>query len=529
MKKTISAIAITIFTLVVSSCEDSFLDKRPYGILSADNFYRNQEEIWKGLIVSYARVSFSYGSWDTPRFEIGDMCSDDAHKGGESDNDQPHISDLAYFRALSNNRTLNTFWTRAYSGIYNNNIVITKAPSASYSDESLRRRHIGEAKFLRAFCYFQLARVFGGLPLINKPLEFDENLNIPRSTVEDTYDFIKKDLLEAAANLPSIKDMDMTTEWGRASRESALGYLARAALYFHDFEVARDAAWEVIDSKYFVLTPDYQDIFTQLDGPNKESVVEFLNQDTQGNGNGTALTIWYRSRNSQGYGFDCPTSDLANEFEPGDPRRLFTIIDHGDKFPGNGLDIEVQNHTGYITGELMHSRKMFLVKPLRSSRYANDAKNIKDLRYPDILLMYAEALLETGGDRQVVCDYINMVRERARNSRKYDIEAYGNTPDEKKANRVFQVDTIDIPDVTVEMDLTAAIRHERRVEFAMEYQRFYDLKRWGYDYALQRLIQARGDFGPVANNINPNKFAAYPIPQTEIDRTGGVIKQNVGW
>ena len=529
MKKIIINISFIILALIVPSCEDSFLDKKPYGILTAGNFYRNQEEIWEGLIVSYARASFSQSGWDTPRFELGDICSDDAHKGGESDNDQPHISDLAYFRALSNNRTLNDFWSRAYAGIYNDNIIITKAPSASYEDEELRKRHIAEARFLRAFRYFHLVRVFGGVPLVIRPVEFDENLNIPRSTIEETYDFIKQDLLAAAEDLPSVNNMDMTTEWGRSSREAALGYLARAAIYFHDFELARDAAKEVIDCNYFELTPEFQDIFTQLDGSNKESVVEFLNQDTKGNGNGTRLTIWYRSRNSQGYGFDCPTGDLANEFEPGDPRRLFTIIDHGDKFPGSGSDIEIQNHTGYITGELMHSRKIFLIKPLRSSRYGNDTKNIKDLRYSDILLIYAEALLETGGDRQVVCDYVNMVRERARNSRKYDVEAYGNTPEEKKANRIFQVENVDIPDVTVDMDLTVAIRHERRVEFAMEYQRFYDLKRWGYDYCRERLIQARGDFGPVENNINPNKFSAYPIPQTEIDRTGGIVTQNPGW
>lgn len=155
--------------------------------------------------------------------------------------------------------------------------------------------------------------------------------------------------------------------------------------------------------------------------------------------------------------------------------------------------------------------------------------NQKTIRYADILLIYAEALLEDGGDLAEVCKYINMVRERARNTHKWDPEAFGDTPREKKASRVLQIpDNIHIPDIkpTGVEQVRKAIRHERRVELATESQRLYDLRRWGADYMKERIETAKSFAIPGDYRL---RLPVFPIPQTEIDRSQGLIKQNEGW
>ena len=204
-------------------------------------------------------------------------------------------------------------------------------------------------------------------------------------------------------------------------------------------------------------------------------------------------------------------------------------MEDGDSYPRPDGTIEVIENSGGLNPDRLNNRKVYELPANRTPDWGGSGLNTPIIRYSDVLLMYAEALLETGGDQQVVCDYINMVRQRASNSRKYDIQAYGTTPEEKKASRPYQCADVSLPDVTIADDLTEAIRHERRVEFGMENIRFFDLKRYGFTYAKQKIVAARGAWGPVETNMTQDRFNAYPIPQTEIDRSQGVIQQNPGW
>ena len=189
---------------------------------------------------------------------------------------------------------------------------------------------------------------------------------------------------------------------------------------------------------------------------------------------------------------------------------LFTIIQPGDKFPAGNktevLDFSTYPSTGY------HSRKAFMVKSRRGLGWGDDAFSYMHMRYADILLLYAEAIVRTGGDKSEAVRCINEVRTRANNSRGEDVEA---------TERVLIIPNIPLRMVSESDDLLTAIKHERRVELAMEYNRYYDLKRWG-EY-VDRMSEVR------SGSFQKGKSEFFPIPQVEIDRTGGSITQNPGY
>jgi len=197
---------------------------------------------------------------------------------------------------------------------------------------------------------------------------------------------------------------------------------------------------------------------------------------------------------------------------------LYTIIEPGDKFPkekgSETLDFSTYPNTGY------HSRKAFLVVSRRGNGWGDDAWTFHIIRYADVLLLYAEALVQTNGDKDEIVKYINMVRDRANDSRSGDIEA---------TSRVLIIPNIKLKPVTINDDLLAAVKHERRVELAMEYNRLYDLKRWNCYVETMNTFStysyAKGRGAAFKKGINE----LFPIPQVEIDRSGGSIKQNPGY
>ena len=468
-------------------------------------------------------------------YELGDMTSDDTWKGGESDNDRPFVNDLAFFRAMSNNQDVEGWWRNNYQGIFRINALLARLPNIPFPNEALRTRYDGEARFIRAFLYLNLVRIYGDIPIVDKRLTYPtDQYIIPRNPMSEVHDFLRKELRAIAGSVPTKSEMNMANEWGRASRGAVYALLARVELYFGAYAEARDAAKWVIDSGDYALESQFGDLFFKMDLISNESIFEVLHKNTDGNGDDTILPTYYRSRGVGGWGFLCPTQSLVDEFEVGDPRLLYTITETGDRFPRKNGTVEVQNHTGYTSGDGYHSRKMFYPETRRANRSQMDM-NLKKIRYADVLLMYAEALVETNGDLAEACKYINMVRERARNTYKYDPEAHGDTPEEKIASRTTKIDpNADIPDVqptSLEV-VREAVRHERRVELATEGLRFYDLKRWGWQYAQPRIEKARRSLESYKNWTLPQpelRLKTYPVPQTEIDRTGGVITQNPGW
>lgn len=274
----------------------------------------------------------------------------------------------------------------------------------------------------------------------------------------------------------------------------------------------------MIDSNAFALHPQFQEIFLENGYKTKEAVFSIIMGDDPAIPIiGSTTPVYCSPRGATGgWGFDLPTQDLVSEFEPGDPRLLFTILQSGDIFPKLNatqevLDFSTYPNTGY------HNRKVYLPESRRGQGWGNDAWTYHPIRYADVLLMYAEGLIESGGDKAEAATYINMVRKRASNSTRKDVEA---------VSRITKIAETPLADVKATDDLRKAVRHERRVELAMEYHRLFDLIRWNSlvetmkAYSLKPLSNGKG------GNFTAGKNEVFPIPQTEIDRSGGSIVQN---
>jgi len=529
MKKILYA-TVCLTILGVASCKDDFLNRPTAGVQTEENFFKSPGAALKTVVKCYQVFNDAYG-YEAPRAELGNMSTDDSNKGGSDAADRPFVADLGYGRALSSNPTLQSFWAASYLGIGNCNVGLANLPINTLLDDGgyklkdeVKSRYLAEMQFLRAYLYFELVKVFGGVPIIDKTMPVSYSNSLKRATSTEIFNFIISDL-EAAANKLPKKNETQASDRGRATREAAWAMQARVYLYFAKsntalFEKAKDAAKKVIDENSFSLTANFQDLFLKDGYKTSEPIFSIIKGDDPGLNIYGAFTPVYTSPRGQtgAYGFDQPTQNLVDEFEPGDPRLLFTILEPGDVF-AKASGQEVLNFSSYpSTG--YHNRKSYLNPLRRGAGWGDDAWTFHTIRYADVLLMYAEALLESNGDKSMVVTYINRVRTRASNSSRTDAEA---------TSRVRTIANIPLTNVLATADLRKAIRHERRVEFAMEYQRLSDLQRWNVyvetmnNYAAKPFSNSRG----AAFKKGVNEL--FPIPQAEIDRSGGSTTQNPGY
>lgn len=530
MKK-IGIIALACLSVAgLVSCED-FLTRDPKGTMDENRFFNSPDAAFKAVIKCYQTLNDFYG-FERPRMDLYNISTDDSEKGGSGAGDGIAAQELSYGRPLASNEDLTNLWATMYEGIAYCNTCIVKFPDAELIDaegypvtDEQRNRYISEVKFLRAFYYFELCKIFGGVPLADRPLTVADSKNLVRATEAETAEFIMKDLSDIADDnsLPSKKTLP-ANELGRVTREAVWALQAKVYMYFakdnSEYYVdGRDAAKRVIDSEAFILEPNFQDLFLADGYLSSESIFVNIRGDVPSEYiYGSFLPCYSGPRCSGAYGFDQPTQNLVDEFEEGDPRLLYTIIENGDIFPTSSgtetLDFSTYPNTGY------HNRKAFLVESRRGAGWGDDAWSLHHIRYADILLLYAEALIYTDGDKSVVVDCINQVRKRANDSRSGDAEA---------VSRVRAISSVLLPMVKESDDLLAAVKHERRVELALEYNRLYDLKRWNSyidtmnSFALFDYSNGRG----AAFRKGVNEL--FPIPQVEIDRSGGSIKQNPGY
>ncbi|MEE0317440.1 MAG: RagB/SusD family nutrient uptake outer membrane protein [Bacteroidales bacterium] len=519
---------LSVVTLV--SCSD-FLTKEPKGTMDEDRFFTTQDAGFKSLIKCYQMLNDFY-RFERPRMDLYNISTDDAEKGGSDAGDGQAAAELTSGKPLASNTDLYNLWEGMYMGIARCNTLIEKIPVADMIDaagypltKEVKARYMAEARFLRAFYHFELCKIFGGVPIVDKTLTVAASKSLVRATEAETASFIIDELKAIAddESLPSKLTLS-SSELGRVTREAVWAMQARVYMYFaKDDEKlcadARDAAKRVIDSGNYELEPDYQDLYRANGYLSRESIFVNIRGDVPSEYvYGSFLPCYASPRSTGAYGFDQPTQNLVDEFENGDPRLLYTIIEPGDKFPtasgSETLDFSTYPNTGY------HSRKVFLIESRRGPGWGDDAWSFHHIRYADVLLLYAEALIRTDGDKALAVKYINDVRTRADNSRNGDKDA---------VSRVRKIANKHLVPVKVSDDLLAAVKHERRVELAMEYNRLYDLKRWNCytetmnAFAVQPYANGRGAaFRKGVNEV-------FPIPQSEIDRTGGSIKQNNGY
>ena len=476
-----------VFLFVYTSCSDNFLNVPPQGQQKAEQFWVSESDATKAVNAIYANLR----SWPNVAFApiaIESMGSDDAEKGSDP-SDATFMNDFDNFTVTSTQGQLSDFWNGQYQNINLCNQVIDNIPSIKM-DATLQTRYIAEAKFVRAYSYFRLVRAFGDVPLrLAIPKDATE-YNIPRTPKADVWKAIEQDLSDAAAALPQTYS---GANIGRATKGAAIALHAKAALYQSKWTDVLTLTNQVMGMGYS-LYPNFDQLFRVPNENCSESLFEI--QCALVLGNNDASNSQYsqvqgvRGVTGGGWGFNIPTQDLVNEFETGDPRKEATIIFRGKTTSsGDAIPATVTNP--------MYNHKSYVPFSDYVSGYNEGCQqNVRVLRYADVLLMNAEANAQSGNSAAALTS-LELVRTRARGG----------------------VITL-LPKVTTtdKAQLLNAIYHERRVELAMEYDRYFDVIRQG---------RAATVFGPKGWKANKNEV--WPVPQSEIDLSVGVLTQNTGY
>ncbi|MEQ9439832.1 MAG: RagB/SusD family nutrient uptake outer membrane protein [Cyclobacteriaceae bacterium] len=494
--KTYSTLFLIGALLISSSCED-FLDKEPLGDLSTESFYQTQDD----AMLATDAIYNAYRAWFvTGGFPIADIMSDDMVKGS-SPQDGASLNLIDNFSFTSSEGTFSNIWAALFVGVRRANVVIEEVPDIEM-DETLKTRLLGEARFLRAAFYFELARSYGDLP---KVLTANPDRQLPRSPVAEIYnEIIIPDLQFAADNLP-LKSEYGEEDLGRVTQGAAQGLLSKVYLYREDFTNAQAMAEAVINSGEYALPPNFADEYSASVVQGSGSVFEIsaLRDNFENGGNQYGQTQGVRGSvqvggetTGKGWGFGRPTVDIINFYQAGDPRMDASVIFLGDTISGEivlgdgGTPDTTFTENGQIAQLETYNQKVFMPG---TDQFAQWGYNRKILRYADVLLIAAEAANENGNPA-LALQYLNLVHTRA-----FSDPAAALTEMEQTALRQL-------------------IYNERRAELAFEGERFYDLVRTG---------QAATVLGPLGFQAGKNEL--FPVPQSEIDITEGAVSQNPGY
>lgn len=544
MKKYIISSALGMALLVnflFSSCTSDFLDRQPLGSVDESVYLNSENGGYKLLINCYSPILNDW-SFQQMHFDMGDQLTDDCMKGGSDAADRVIITEVSRGNPPATNSMLRDLWNNRYQAISPCNVFLSTvtteskviATGGSIVPKENILRWIAEAKFLRAFYYFDLAVMFQNVPIIDHPLTATEKQNISKSDGNAVKDFILKDLNEAASesNLPSAAQIP-ESEFGRVSKEAVLSFRARVKMFFGDDTGALSDLKSVVDGGLFSLVDDYETLFNSVTKGYMSNEAIFLTPRAYipSYTTGSVVPQMCIGRNTTGgWGGECPTKNLVEEYEVGDPRLTHTIMSSGDIFyKKDGVTTELHDYSGYDNYSLQHNRKMWVDYSRRpDGNLMHTDWSFFHIRYADVLLMYAECLIETGGDKQLAADIINKVRHRAfvttspmdsyAKYRKFNIPE-----DQRVTEKIFN----EKYKVKISDDLRAAIRHERRVELAGEGLRIYDLLRWNIFIPTMQAFGKtdEGAYSGTGTNVT-DKTWPYPIPQTEIDYIGGSLTQN---
>lgn len=564
MKTKLNIFIVLVIAAILSSCTD-FLTPNPLATVKLKDYFAADSAGIAAVNATYVPLQWQYGSNGLTygnEWFIGDVVSDDALKGGGGTvtSDMNTVYQLENFQSGANNNYLETLYYINYQGIFRANFAIENIKN-SMKDSPLKTRLLGEAKFLRAFYHFRLMRVFGGV--VKGDRTFDQNdILMARNSKEEIDKFIRQDFEDAIKVLP-MKSEYALTEKGRATKGTAQAMLMRTILFdinepfvtdkVADYKHVMELGDSIITTNEYSLKTKYQDFFktfvnipatvakfVEENGDESVFEIQYISESTSdwgGGAGGLGMSrgnydpLVTRSRGTglagpassqTGYGFNHPTQDLYNEFETGDLRRDEAIL------PYDSTDVygsETEHH--YMNG--YHSRKTTLGfwYPYKKTQifinptfYAmRSPGNTFVIRYSDVLLMYAEAACERGGTYlSAGVDKLNLVRKRAKDS---------------SANPTDAVTLMPFPYGSYannQTDLRTAIRHERRVEFAMEGQRWWDLVRWRTAEQVMNAYRANPKY-PEAKDMSPfdpSKHYLFPIPETQLN-ANPLLKQNPGY
>jgi len=472
------------------SCSRDFLEVPPTEAISTSNLeLYNNDEGAKGFVnAAYAQLL----EWDTTSFAwIGmtSITSDEADKGsdpGDAGSDKDLMDALTFD---SSSGSVSDVFKGNYEGINKCNQAIQYLPLLTNANQALRNRLTAEAKFLRAYYYFNLVRCFGGVPIMDhvpNPASQEDNIALlTRKTKEEVYGQIEKDLKDAIEGLPD-KSAYGAADLGRATKGAALGLMTKVALYQKKWNDVITYGTQITG---YSLTPDYAEIFKISGENNQESIFEIQSVggtvDSQLSNPGIRQYSQVqapRGAGGWGWGFNTPSQTLINAYETGDTRKAATIMFAGQTlYDGRLLPATVSNP--------QYNYKAYSPS-FSGENYAS--QNLRVLRYAEVLLMLAEAYNEQGNTSQAIT-LVDQIRNRA------------GLPDTEASSQ---------------SDVKLAIWKERRFELAMEHDRWFDLIRTG---------QAQAAMAADGKTFVVGKHEVFPLPSNFMIQAANYSTQNPGY
>lgn len=551
MKKIIFIIAI--LGVIFTSCSDEFLEKEPFGELTAE-----QVDI-EGLVINAysmlnGQANDASNAFNSPasNWSFGDVLSDDAYKGGGGTGDQNQIHRMEIYTTDANIADVNQKWAVLYEGVLRTNEVLTALNSNTEIDASLKLQRTAEMQFLRGHYYFELKKLYNRISYINENGTYASNIAI---TPEEVWTKIEDDFKAAFATLPSTQ-----SEPGRPTKWAAEAYLAKTYIYQQKWQLANDAADDVISNGGYSLMNNLNEIFLPENDNGNEIVFAVQNSINDGvaprnyNGSIGDRLMPPGGPRYPGYGFLRPSQNLVNAHKTDasgfpvldnvdltnadtvDPRIDVTIgrdgipyKDLGILYYGEDTTVDGEDYEGWARDPATYGPygpKKRVISANHSEYLPSwpyvTSSNYYIIRFADVLLWKAEAAIELGDHNGDGRTYINMVRNRAKTS-SY-IQNLGDTGDAGN----YLIETYNANFASKDA-ATIALRTERRLEFAQEGQRFFDLVRWGIaaDVINTYLEKEKLERGYLAGAIFvAGKHEYMPIPQSQIDAIGNENTQN---
>ncbi len=462
MKKIL--VLASLATLLMTSCGDSFFDLEPASSVTIDKVYKTASDYNVAVIGCYAKLQSQVNFYT----ECCEYRSDNLSLGAPTAGTQDRY-DIDHFTEKPSNGILSSYWANFNNNIYRCNLLLDQIDGANFA-ENLKKQYKGEAMFIRALNYFNMYRIWGGVPATKHVVSAAEALKVARYSDEQMFDLIAGDLKEIVDN-NYLPETYSSADMGRATSGAAKALLGKVYLTFHKWTEAKDILSQLI-GKYQLVSPIAQ-VF-DVDNKNNNEIIfaVHFNKEIEGEGH----SYWYNLTNASDD--TNQTSSLLNTFPTGDARKdLITYV-------------QVEKNV-----RLMN--KFYDTKSPTFKTVGNDQIL---LRYADVLLMYAEALNEIQYDASegsLALKYLNAVRQRA------------------------GISNLTAKQLPTQEKFRKGILVERQREFPYEGQRWFDLVRMGFAKSVM-----------AENGIEIKDYQLlFPIPQQEIEKVGdkSILWQNPGY
>ena len=448
----------------MTSCGDSFFDLEPASSVTIDKVYKTASDYNVAVIGCYAKLQSQVNFYT----ECCEYRSDNLSLGAPTAGTQDRY-DIDHFTEKPSNGILSSYWANFNNNVYRCNLLLDQIDGANFA-ENLKKQYKGEAMFIRALNYFNMYRIWGGVPATKHVVSAAEALKVARYSDEQMFDLIAGDLKEIVDN-NYLPETYSSADMGRATSGAAKALLGKVYLTFHKWTEAKDILSQLI-GKYQLVSPIAQ-VF-DVDNKNNNEIIfaVHFNKEIEGEGH----SFWYNLTNASDD--TNQTSSLLNTFPTGDARKdLITYV-------------QVEKNV-----RLMN--KFYDTKSPTFKTVGNDQIL---LRYADVLLMYAEALNEIQYDASegsLALKYLNAVRERA------------------------GISNLTVKQLPTQEKFRKGILVERQREFPYEGQRWFDLVRMGFAKSVM-----------AENGVEIKDYQLlFPIPQQEIEKVGNksILWQNPGY